>query len=63
MAKAESDIELDEDGDFLEEDDTDETDETELLHSSKTNLTRRRQSDEYLEERRLQKQLDEFDFD
>ena len=63
MAKAESDIELDEDGDFLEEDDTDETDETELLHSSKTNLTRRRQIDDYLEERRLQKQLDEFDFD
>lgn len=62
MAKAKDDIELDEDDDFLGEDDTD-TDETELLNSSKTNLTRRRQIDDYLEERRLQKQLDDYDFD
>lgn len=62
MAKAKDDIELDEDDEFLEEDETN-TDETELLNSSKTNLTRRRQIDDYLEERRLQKQLDDFDFD
>lgn len=59
MNKAESDIELDED-DFSDEDDSIET---EGLNSSKSNLTRRRQIDDYLEERRLQKQLSDFDFD
>ena len=58
MAKAKTEIELDDD-DFLEEDDSPET---ELLNS-KSNLTRRRQIDDYLEERRLQKQLADFDFD
>lgn len=58
MAKAKSDIELDDD-DFLEEDDSPET---EALNT-KASLTRRRQIDDYLEERRLQKQLADFDFD
>ena len=58
MAEAKSDIELDDD-DFLEEDDSPET---EALNN-KASLTRRRQIDDYLEERRLQKQLADFDFD
>lgn len=58
MAKANNDIELDDD-DFLEEDDSPET---EALNN-KASLTRRRQIDDYLEERRLQKQLADFDFD
>lgn len=58
MAKAKTDIELDED-DFLEED---ESPETEAL-TTKSSLTRRRQIDDYLEERRLQRQLADFDFD
>lgn len=58
MAKAKNEIELDDD-DFLEEDDSPEP---EILNS-KSNLTRRRQIDDYLEERRLQKQLADFDFD
>lgn len=58
MATAKSDIELDDD-DFLEEDDSPET---EALNN-KASLTRRRQIDDYLEERRLQKQLADFDFD
>lgn len=58
MAKAKNEIELDDD-DFLEEDDSPEP---EIL-DSKSNLTRRRQIDDYLEERRLQKQLADFDFD
>lgn len=59
MAKAKPDIELDEEDDFLEEDDRPET---EIMHS-KSNLTRRRQIDDYLEERRLQRELADFDFD
>lgn len=59
MAKAKPDIELDEEDDFLEEDDRSET---EIVHS-KSNLTRRRQIDDYLEERRLQRELADFDFD
>ena len=58
MAKAQTDIELDDD-EFLEEDDAPET---EALNS-KSSLTRRRQIDDYLEERRLQKQLNDYDFD
>lgn len=58
MAKAKDDIELDED-DFLEEE---EGSEAELV-SSKSNLTRRRQIDDYLEQRRLQKELADYDFD
>ena len=59
MAKAKTDIELDED-DFVVDDD--DSAETEALNS-KSNLTRRRQIDDYLEERRLQKQLSDYDFD
>ncbi len=58
MAKAKTEIELDDD-DFLEDDDSPET---EILNS-KSSQTRRRQIDDYLEERRLQKQLADFDFD
>lgn len=58
MAKAKLDVELDED-DFLEEDESPETE----IGNAKTNLTRRRQIDDYLEERRLQKQLSDYDFD
>lgn len=56
----ETDIELDDDDDFVAEDD--ETEESEI-QDSKSSLTKRRQIDNYLEERRLQKQLDEYDFD
>lgn len=58
MAKAKAEIELDDD-DFLEDE---ETPETEALNT-KSNLTRRRQIDDYLEERRLQKELADYDFD
>ena len=59
MAKAKSDIELD-DEDFIEEDDTPETDSA---PKSKASLTKRRLIDNYLEERRLQRQLSDLDFD
>ena len=59
MAKAKTEIELDDD-DFLEEDDGPET---EILNSKSNNLTRRRQIDDYLEERRLQRQLADYDYD
>lgn len=58
MAKAKNEIELDDD-DFLEDDDSPETE----IVNSKSSLTRRRQIDDYLEERRLQKLLADFDFD
>ena len=59
MAKAKSDIELDEDDFNVEDEDTPDTDNP----NSKANLTKRRQIDNYLEERRLQKQLSDYDFD
>lgn len=59
MAKAKSDIELDEDDFNVEDDDAPETDNL----NSKASLTKRRQIDNYLEERRLQKQLSDYDFD
>ncbi|PKM04755.1 MAG: hypothetical protein CVV16_03430 [Gammaproteobacteria bacterium HGW-Gammaproteobacteria-6] len=59
MAKAKADIELDDD-DFVEEDDAPDTDNA---ANSKSSLTKRRLIDNYLEERRLQKQLTDFDFD
>ncbi|TKA91689.1 MULTISPECIES: PA3496 family putative envelope integrity protein [Halopseudomonas] len=59
MAKAKSDIELDEDDFSVEDDDAPETDND----NSKASLTKRRQIDNYLEERRLQKQLSDYDFD
>ncbi|MGI3130553.1 PA3496 family putative envelope integrity protein [Halopseudomonas pachastrellae] len=60
MAKAKSDIELDDDEDFVEEDDTPDTDSA---PNTRNSLTKRRLIDNYLEERRLQKQLSDFDFD
>lgn len=60
MAKVKNEIELDDD-DFLEDDD--ESPETEIANSKISNQTRRRQIDDLLEERRLQKQLADFDFD
>ncbi|GGC90484.1 PA3496 family putative envelope integrity protein [Halopseudomonas salina] len=59
MAKAKTEIELDDD-DFVEEDDTPDTDSS---SNSKNSLTKRRLIDNYLEERRLQKQLLDFDFE
>lgn len=59
MAKAKSDIELDEEDFIVEDDDAPETDND----NSKASLTKRRQIDNYLEERRLQKQLSDYDFD
>jgi hypothetical protein len=59
MAKAKSDIEL-EDDDFIEDDDTPDTDSA---PNSKASLTKRRLIDNYLEERRLQRELSDFDFD
>ncbi|MEH6492507.1 PA3496 family putative envelope integrity protein [Halopseudomonas sp.] len=59
MAKAKSDIELDDD-DFIEDDDTPDTDSA---PNSKASLTKRRLIDNYLEERRLQRELSDFDFD
>src|SRR5690606_38463045 len=58
MANAETDIELD-DEDFLEEE---EATETEAL-TTNSSLTRRRQIDDYLEQRRLEKELADYDFD
>lgn len=58
MAKAKTEIELDDD-DFLEDDDSPEPE----IVNSRSSLTRRRQIDDYLEERRLQKLLNDFDFD
>ena len=60
MAKVKNEIELDDD-DFLADDD--ESPETEIVNSKISNQTRRRQIDDLLEERRLQKQLAEFDFE
>ena len=59
MAKAKTEIELDDD-DFVEEDDTPDTDSA---SNSKASLTKRRLIDNYLEERRLRKQLLDFDFE
>lgn len=59
MAKVKTDIELDDDDFVAEDDDTPEAEAS----NSKASLTRRRQIDNLLEERRLQKQLSEYDFD
>ena len=47
--------------DFVAEDDDDTAEAP--VEVAKTNLTKRRIIDNLLEERRLQKQLNEFDFD
>jgi len=59
MAKAKTEIELD-DEDFVEDDEAPEADSS---INTKASLTKRRQIDNYLEERRLQKQLSDYDFD
>lgn len=60
MSKAKADIELDDDEDFIEEEEAPDTD---TAVSTKSSLTKRRLIDNYLEERRLQKQLSDFDYD
>jgi len=55
------DIELDDD-DFIAED-AEEIEEESPAQAAKTNLTKRRVIDNLLEERRLQKQLAEYDYD
>jgi len=58
MATDKADIELDEDFAAEEADDTGAE-----VEVTKTNLTKRRIIDNYLEERRLQKDLADYDFD
>ncbi|CAM5584983.1 MAG: hypothetical protein OZ926_06310 [Pseudomonas sp.] len=58
MAEKE-DIQIEDD--FIAEDDDETTDAP--AEVAKTNLTKRRIIDNLLEERRLQKQLNDFDFD
>ena len=58
MSNSKEDLELDDD--FVSE----ETDSSEApVEVAKTNLTKRRIIDNFLEERRLHKQLAEYDFD
>ncbi|TBU94722.1 PA3496 family putative envelope integrity protein [Phytopseudomonas dryadis] len=58
MSTGKEDLEIDED--FVSE----ETDDNEApVEVAKTNLTKRRIIDNFLEERRLHKQLAEYDFD
>ncbi|WP_304640915.1 PA3496 family putative envelope integrity protein [Pseudomonas sp.] len=59
MAKAKGELELD-DEDFVDDEDAPEAD---AAVSTKASLTKRRLIDNYLEERRLQKQLSDYDFD
>ena len=47
--------------DFIAEEDDDSSEAP--VEVAKTNLTKRRIIDNYLEERRLQKQLSDYDFD
>lgn len=59
MATDKAEIELEED--FGAEDSEDAAEAA--VEVAKTNLTKRRIIDNYLEERRLQKQLSDYDFD
>ncbi|HCT6679210.1 TPA: hypothetical protein OT568_002660 [Pseudomonas aeruginosa] len=58
MAKAKEEFEIDDEA-GVEEDDGEET----SVEVAKTNLTKRRIIDNLLEERRLQRQLSDYDFD
>lgn len=58
MSTEKDDLELEDD---LVEDDNDDTERT--IEVAKTNLTKRRIIDNMLDERRLRKQLDDYDFD
>ncbi len=53
---------LDVDDDFIAED-AEEIEDESPAQAAKTNLTKRRVIDNMLEERRLQKQMAEYDFD
>ena len=59
MAKGPDDIELDDDIPSDESNDED----TQVIEGSRNRLTKRRIIDNLLEERRLKKQLSDFDFD
>lgn len=59
MATDKAEIELEED--FVAEDSEDAAEAA--VEIAKTNLTKRRIIDNYLEERRLQRQLSDYDFD
>ncbi|SDH34849.1 PA3496 family putative envelope integrity protein [Pseudomonas panipatensis] len=59
MAKEKEDLELEDDVTVEEADDSVEA----AAEVAKTNLTKRRIIDNYLEERRLQRQLSDYDFD
>lgn len=58
MAKAKEELEIDDEA-GVEEDDGEET----SVEVAKTNLTKCRIIDNLLEERRLQRQLSDYDFD
>ena len=58
MSTAKDEIEIEDE--FVADDD-EESDAP--VENAKTNLTKRRIIDNYLEERRLQKQLNDYDFD
>ncbi|WP_057428962.1 PA3496 family putative envelope integrity protein [Pseudomonas aeruginosa] len=58
MAKAKEELEIDDEA-GVEEDDGEET----SVEVAKTNQTKRRIIDNLLEERRLQRQLSDYDFD
>lgn len=58
MAKAKEELEIDDEA-GVEEDDGEET----SVEVAKTNLTKSRIIDNLLEERRLQRQLSDYDFD
>lgn len=53
--------ELEVDDDFVTDDEVETTEE--VVEVAKTNLAKRRVIDNFLEERRLQKELAEYDFD
>lgn len=59
MASDKEDLEIE---DEVSVEDTDDTAEA-SAEVAKTNLTKRRIIDNYLEERRLQRQLSDYDFD
>ncbi|KTT50851.1 leucyl-tRNA synthetase [Pseudomonas oryzihabitans] len=61
MAEDKSDIDVDDD--FEGETEASETVESVEPVVSKTNLTKRRLIDDMLEERRLKRQISEYDFD
>ncbi|QRY81858.1 hypothetical protein JVX91_12410 [Pseudomonas sp. PDNC002] len=59
MANDKEDLELEDDVSTEDSDDSAEA----TAEVAKTNLTKRRIIDNYLEERRLQRQLSDYDFD